>query len=116
MPFTHATISHQFINADGTPASGSLEFTLETALTNGSVTLVTGTHVSASLDASGNVSQQLTSTSDVGTFSQGDALWRCDQRITGQPAPSPFSFAVPSGGVSVDLGTLMPFATPAEVG
>jgi hypothetical protein len=113
--FTRATVTHTFTNADGTAASGSLEFTLEAAMTNGSVTLVPGTHASAQLDSSGNVSQELASTQDPDTFSQGLAAWRCDERIAGAPVRS-YTFAVPSGGVSVDLGTLMPFVNPPEPG
>jgi hypothetical protein len=106
MTFSTATLTHSFVNADGSPASGLVEFTLQQTMTNGSVTMAASTHVTAALDASGNMSQTLTSTQDPGTFSQGLAVWRADERVAGAPVRSS-SFAVPSGGVSVDYGTLI---------
>jgi hypothetical protein len=104
--FSFATLTHSFVNADGSPASGSVEFTLQQTMTNGSVTMVASTHITAALDASGNMSQVLTSTLDPGTFCQGLAVWRADERVAGAPVRS-LSFAVPSGGVSVDYGALI---------
>ena len=115
MSLTYSTVTHQYQNADQTPASGTVEFTLSEAITNGSVTLVPGTHLSSQLDASGNLSQRLASTLDTGTISEGLAQWRVDERIAGAGVRS-YDIAVPSGGVTVDLGALMPFSTPEEAG
>lgn len=106
MSFSYSTVEHTFLNADGTPASGTLEFTLEQTLTNGNVTMCAGTHVTAQLDASGNLSQSLVSTQDPDTYSQGLAQWRSDERINGAPIRTTY-LQVPSGGMSVDYGALI---------
>jgi hypothetical protein len=111
--FTHSTVTHVFQNADGTAASGSVEFTLEQSMTNGGVTIVASTHVSAMLDGSGNLIQQLVSTEDPDTFSQGVALWRADERIAGAPSRT-HTFAIASGGISLDYGNLI--STPQTYG
>lgn len=111
--FTHSTITHIFENADGTPASGVVEFTLERTMTNGGVTMVAATHVAANLDASGNLNQVLTSTLDPDTFCQGLALWRADERIAGAPSRT-HTFPVASGGQSLDYGALI--STPQAYG
>jgi len=105
--FSAATITHTFENADGTPASGSVTFTLTGRMTNGTTTMVPAS-VTANLNASGQMSQVLTSNVDPGTTPQ-DTQWRVDLRIQGAKEES-FFIVVPSGGGSVDLGSLLPGA------
>lgn len=112
MAFTYATITHQFTNADSTPSSGTVEFSISQAMTNGGVTIVPAAHVSSTLSSAGVLSQQLASTQDAGTFPTG-CFWRVDFRIAGATTEA-FYTPIPSGGVSIDLGSLMPFVTPAE--
>lgn len=108
MSFTTRTITHTFENADGTPASGSITFTLLGRMTNGSTTIVPA-EITASLDGSGNLSQSLTSNQDSGTLPQ-DVQWRVDFRITatGSPVTETFTIVVPPGPGSTDLGSLLP--------
>jgi hypothetical protein len=103
--FTQSTITHTFTNADGTPASGSIEFTLTKMMTNG-VNSIVPASITANLDASGDLSQALTSNGDTGT-SPTDAQWRVDIRILGAQNVTEF-IVVPTGGGSIDLATLLP--------
>lgn len=105
MAFTSATITHSFLNADGTPASGSITFRLTSRMTNGSTTIVPA-EITANLDASGNLSQSLTSNVDAATVPQSTE-WQVDFRILGASSET-FSITVPAGGGSVDLGALLP--------
>lgn len=74
------------------------------------MTLSAGESVTAQLDASGNISTRLASTLDADT-SPADAYWRVDVRVTGADALTYFA-PIPSGGVTVDLSSLEPGATP----
>lgn len=105
MAFTTATITHTFQNADGTPGSGSVEFTLTKRMTNGNIT-ISPSSITANLDASGKLSQVLASNKDVGTLPE-DAEWRMDWRILGAE-PEEFFITVPTGGGTVELASLLP--------
>ena len=112
MAFSEQTVFHRYLEADNlTPCAGTVEFTLSVEMTNGGVTLMAGTGVTAQLDASGNVSQSLVSTQDPTTQTQGTPVWRCDERIVGSPV-NPWFFVLPPGPGTVDLGTLMPNYNP----
>jgi hypothetical protein len=108
MAFTQTTVTHTFENADGTPASGSLTFTLLARMTNGSTTIVPA-EIPANLDGSGHLSQSLTSNQDPTTLPQ-NVQWRVDFRITavGSPVTEAFYITVPPGPGTVDLGSLLP--------
>lgn len=102
--FSQATVTHTFENADGTPASGSIEFTLTKRMTNGTLTIVPAS-ITANLNGSGALSQALTSNVDAATIPQ-DASWRVDFRILGAQQET-FWIVVPTGGGTVDLGSLL---------
>lgn len=108
MAFTTRTITHTFVNADGTPASGSVTFTLTKRMTNGATTIVPA-EVVAALSASGQLSQALTANNDPGT-TPADAQWRVDLRLAtpGAPLTEAFYVTVPSGTGAIDLGSLLP--------
>ena len=105
MSFTTRELTHTFQNADGTAASGSLTFTLTQRMTNSGTTLIPA-DLTANLDASGNLAQTLTCNNDAATVPTG-AQWRVDFRILGAQNES-FFISVPSGGGSLDLGSLLP--------
>lgn len=105
MAFSTATITHTFENADGTAGSGSLTFTLTKRMTNGTTTLIPSS-ITANLNASGQLSQSLTANNDAGTVPQ-DAQWRVDFRLLGAETET-FYIVVPTGGGTVDLGSLLP--------
>lgn len=105
MSFSTCLITHTFENADGTPASGTIEFTLSKRITNGTTTLVPAS-VTANLNSQGQLSQALTSNVDQGTVPT-DSQWRVDFRILGA-SPETFFIVVPTGGGSADLGSLLP--------
>lgn len=111
MAFSTATLTHKYVNADQSPGSGEVVFTLLGPMTNAGVTIVPA-HVTTTVQADGSISQTLTSTIDSGT-NPGNVYWRVDERIQGASMES-YEIQVPSGGVSVDLGTLKPFVTPPE--
>jgi hypothetical protein len=116
--FTFSTCTHKWQNADGTPCSGEVVFTLSEAITNGSVTIAP-THVTATLDPTGSISQSLASNLDVGTVPGPGAAnspfttWRVDEKIFGA-AERTYNVQVPSGGVAFDLSSVMPFQGPQE--
>lgn len=103
--FTSTTLTHTFTNPDGTPATGTLTFTLTKAMTNGSSTILPA-KVVATLDGTGSISQSLVSNADTGT-NPPDAQWRVDLRLNGMD-PLSYFIVVPASGGSVDLGTLLP--------
>lgn len=104
MAFTTATVTHTFQNADNTPASGAIEFTLTKRITNGSTTLIPSS-ITASLSSTGVLSQALTSNADTGTLPT-DSQWRVDFRVLGAEQET-FYITVPAGGGTIDLGTLL---------
>lgn len=105
MSFTRATVTHTFENADGTPASGAVTFTLTKRMTNGTTTIVPS-EITANLNSEGKLSQALTANDDPGTI-PSDAQWRVDLRILGAPS-EPYFITVPTGGGTADLGSLLP--------
>lgn len=107
MAFSQATITHTFENADGTPASGSIEFSLTKRMSQVGQTIVPGS-ITANLNAQGQLAQNLTANTDAATIPQ-DAQWRADFRILGAEEES-FWIVVPSGGGTVDLFSLLPQA------
>lgn len=107
MSFTTATITHTFENADGTAASGAIQFSLTGRMTNGSTSIVPAS-ITASLNGSGALSQVLTSNLDAATIPQ-DTQWRATFRIMGAEEET-FVITVPAGGGTVDLGSLLPGA------
>lgn len=106
MSFTQATITHTFLNPDGTPASGQIVFTLTKRMTNGTQSIVPGVTVTAALNASGQLSQTLYANDDTGTI-PADSQWRA-QIYVNNADDGPYFLTVPTGGGTVDLGTLLP--------
>jgi hypothetical protein len=105
MAFTKRLLTHVFLEPSGAAASGSITCTLEKRMTQNGKTLVPGT-LTATLNSSGELSQELTSNEDTETVPK-DARWRLDLRITGQ-AEETFYIKVPTGPGTTDLGTLLP--------
>lgn len=105
MAFSTCQITHGFQNADGSSASGTVTFSLTKRMTNGTTTILP-TEITATLSGGGTISQTLTSNADSGTV-PSDAQWICTIRVA--PAQvEEYAIVVPSGGGSVDLGTLLP--------
>lgn len=109
MAFTSATVTHNFTNPDTTPASGQVIFSLSKRMTNGTASVVPGVTIAAALNASGQLSQTLYANNDSGTIPQ-DAQWRVDIRV-GTSEDDVFWITVPTGGGTVDLGSLLPQQT-----
>ena len=107
MAFSSSTITHNFVNADNTPASGSITATLTGRMTNGTTTIVPAS-ITANLSGVGALSQALTSNLDPATVPQ-NTQWRIDMRILGAEEER-FFIVVPAGGATVDLGSLLPGA------
>jgi hypothetical protein len=105
--FSAASVTHSFENADGTPASGVIEFSLTARIANNGISIAPNS-VTYALDSSGNLNALLTSNVDAATVPQ-TTQWRVDFRILGAPLETDF-IIVPSGGGSVDLGSLLPAA------
>jgi hypothetical protein len=103
--FSSVTVTHTFSNADLTPASGSIEMSLTKRMTCGSTTIVPAS-ITANLNSEGKLSQALTANNDAGTVPE-DSQWRVDFRILGAEQET-FYIVVPTGGGTVDLGSLLP--------
>jgi hypothetical protein len=103
--FTKRTITHTVENADGTPGSGSITFTLTKRATNGTTTILPS-EITANLNSEGKLSQELIANTDSETIPT-DTQWRVDFRLLGD-SPETFYITVPSGSGSIDLGTLLP--------
>jgi hypothetical protein len=103
MSFTSCSLTHSFSNPDGTPASGTAEFTLTKRMTNGTTTIVPGS-VTASLNGAGQLAQALAANSDPATLPP-DAQWRMDLRIAGAE-PAQYWLTVPAQA-SADLMSLL---------
>jgi hypothetical protein len=74
-------------------------------MTNGSTTIIPA-EITANLNASGQLSQSLTSNVDALTVPQSTE-WAVDFRILGASQET-FSITVPPGPGPVDLGSLLP--------
>ena len=107
MSFSSASVVHSFLNADGTPASGVVEFTLTKRIANSGTSIVPNSIV-CQLSSSGALVAVLTSNLDTATVPQ-DSQWRVDFRIQGPTIESDY-IVVPTGGGSYDLGALLPGA------
>lgn len=105
MAFSTVSITHGFQNPDGSAASGTVEFTLEKRMTNGTTTVLPWS-ITATLSATGTISQALVANNDSGTV-PADATYRVDIRILGASQET-YWITVPTNGGSVDLGTLLP--------
>jgi hypothetical protein len=106
--FTQSTITHKWLNADLTAASGTVQFTLTKRMTNTGVSIAPSSSVIATLDGTGSISQSVTANTDAATV-PADAQWRVDVRVAGAEE-EPYTITVPPGPGTVDLGTLMPGA------
>jgi hypothetical protein len=102
-----ATITHTFLNADGSVAAGTVTFKLTDRISNG-VDDVEPTVITAALNGSGAISVQLYSNQDAGTVPP-DTYWQAFIRVSSLP-PENFRITVPTGGGSIDLYQLLPGA------
>lgn len=110
MSITSRTITHTFTNADGSPASGSVDFKLTKRMTNGTQTYGPGT-ITAQLNNSGVLTQSLLANNDIATF-PADSQWLVILRILGWDIEE-FAITVPAtGSGSIDLGSLLPSVAP----
>ncbi len=107
MALSSATVTHLFANADQTPSSGSVECTLSGRLTNGGTTIMPAS-ITTNLSPTGGLSVVLVSNVDSGTVPP-DTRWEVVLRIAGAQEET-FSIVVPTGGGTIDLGTLLPSA------
>lgn len=103
--FSKAKITHTFENADGTPSSGRITFTLTKRMTNGNQT-ITPSAVAINLPANGQLSVELPANNDPGTLPE-DAQWKMEWHILGSD-PEEFFITVPTGGGTVELSKLLP--------
>ena len=105
MAFTQRKLTHTVQNADATPGSGSITFTLTKRITNGTTTILPS-EITANLNAKGELSQELIANTDSETVPQ-DSQWRVDFRLLGDTQET-FYITVPVGPGTTDLGSLLP--------
>jgi hypothetical protein len=98
-------LTHTVQNADATPGSGSITFTLTKRITNGSITVLPS-EITANLNVKGELAQELIANTDNETVPT-DSQWRVDFRLLGD-AQETFYITVPAGSGAIDLGSLLP--------
>lgn len=106
MAFTAITVTHQFLNPDGSYASGTVVFSLEKRMTNGTTSVVPGVTVTATLDGTGHLSASLYANTDTTTIPQ-DSQWRVDIRVNNED-DGPYFITIPPTPSTQDLGPLLP--------
>lgn len=100
------TVTHTFINPDGSNASGTVRFSLSGRMTNGTETIMPSEPVTATL-SNGALSVSLPSNLDPGTVSTDTyPHWDVTINITGARTEE-YAIQVPTSG-PVDLMTLIP--------
>lgn len=106
--FSLTTLTHTFVNADGSTATGYVTFTLGDMMTNGDETYMPTRFESALV--AGALSQELPSNIDTGTVPSEpwNTRWRVDFHITGAIQRT-FWIVVPAGGETIDLFDLIPW-------
>lgn len=89
MSFSSPVITHSF-SYGGAVAAGEVQFTLLGQMTNGIVTVMAPSQMTATLDDEGNLSQAVASNLDPGTSpaAPGNAVWRVDIRVINAQALS----------------------------
>lgn len=105
MSFSYSVVSHVFSNANNTPASGSIEFSLLTRMSQPGTTIMPGS-ITCTLDGTGAFSQSLASNLDAATVPQ-DGQWRVNINVMGAEAET-FFIVIPSGSAPYDLMALLP--------
>jgi hypothetical protein len=103
MAFSFTTVTEQY----GAGATGTVRFVLDRQMSNGGDAAGSGAAWVATLDGSGNISQQLPSTMDAGTRTStgtADARMRVHEVIAGR-ADRVYYVQIPTSG-PVDLGSL----------
>ena len=108
MALSSCQIVHQFNNADGTAASGSVSFLLTKRLTNSGTSIIPAS-VTVNLNGTGGLSASLYSNVDAGT-TPGDSEYMVTFRLLGGQQEE-FAIVVPVGPGPVDLGSLLPTNT-----
>lgn len=105
--FSTTTVTHTFVNADGSTATGTVTFTLDDQMTNGTSSVMPTRFEAALVD--GAISQGLVSNVDTNTTPPPpwNTRWRVDFHIVGASQRT-FWIVVPSGGNTVDLFDLIP--------
>lgn len=110
--FTLVTVTHQFLNLDGSFASGKVVFKLSNRITNGGTSYASELPIEATLNAQGQLSVQLPANDDTATTPAG-SYYLVTLMLNGASEASPaqpMMIVVPSTAVggTVDLGTLLP--------
>ena len=112
MAFTQVTVTHTFQNPDGTAAAGTVRFSLSERMTNGTVSVMPAEPVTATLDASGNISVALPANDDTGT-APSTAHYDVTIDITGARTEE-YAIVLSHTTTPVDLGTLLPSTSQVE--
>lgn len=111
MAFTSITITHTFLNADGTPASGTVRWSLSGRMTNSTQSIMPSGPKNVSLNGSGVMSVVLPANDDTGTTPIG-VEWQVTIAVTGC-SEEQYLVTVPHSapGGTIDLGQLLPQQT-----
>ena len=109
MSFTYASITHSYLNLDGTPASGKVTFQLSGAMRNSGITFAPSMPMVCPLSA-GSLIAVLPANNDPGTVPDGVTYLVTEEIAsmgTGTVGQT-FTILVPTDGGSIDLASLLP--------
>jgi hypothetical protein len=109
MAVTPVTVTHTFLNPDGTPASGIVAFRLSGRMTNGTTSYASTVPIHATLDANGQLSQSVPANNDPATVPTG-TNYTVTLFVNGESGDTYADVVVPydAAGGTVDLGSLLP--------
>lgn len=115
MAFTNITVTGTWQHADGTSATGKVEFVLSRPVANSNV-IISNQPIIATLNGSGSISTTLVANDDTGTFPTGTFYLVTEQLIGA--AHTEYEVVIPHSAVSgtIDISTLMPNTQPATGG
>lgn len=110
MSFTFASVTHTYLNLDGTPASGKVTFELSGAMRNSGTTYAPSLPMICPLNSGGSLVAYLPANNDPGTIPDG-VTYTVTEEIASMGTASvgeTFSILVPTGGGTIDLASLLP--------
>lgn len=107
MSFTQVTVTGTYLQVDGTPASGSVTFTLTASITDGT-TIVSGSPRKIELDASGSFTVQMPANDDSTTSPQNTLYQVAEQINSGKIVERGYYVALAKAVPSVNIAALAP--------
>lgn len=104
------SVTHTYLNLDGTAASGKVSFQLSGAMRNSGTTFANSLPMICNLNSGGSLIAVLPANNDPGTIPDG-VTYTVTEEIASMGSASvgeTFAILVPTGGGTIDLASLLP--------